>query len=144
VRSTGYRDPHGGSHDVGDSSAAVVLGRFRHLLEEHDLTKAISAEIGALLDEKGLLLKQGTILDATIISAPSSTKNRSGTRDPEMRQTKKGNVWFFGMKVQVWTDKEGLVHSIVTTDAAQTDITQLSEMIHGRERELYGDGAYWR
>jgi transposase, IS5 family len=130
-----------GEDRVPDESSIL---RFRHLLEEHDLTKAIFAEIGSLLDEKGLLLKQGTIVDATIISAPSSTKNRSGSRDPEMRQTKKGNVWFFGMKVHVGTDKRGLVHSILTTDAAQADITQLPELIHGRERELYGDGAYWR
>ncbi len=82
-------------------------------------------------------------MDATIISAPSSTKNRSGTRDPEMRQTKKGNVWFFGMKVHVGTDKQGLVHSILTTDAAQADVNQLPGLIHGDERELYGDGAYW-
>jgi len=83
-------------------------------------------------------------VDATIISAPSSTKNQSGTRDPEMRQTKKGNVWFFGMKVHVGTDKQGLVHSILTTDAAQADINQLPDLVHGNERELYGDGAYWR
>jgi hypothetical protein len=83
-------------------------------------------------------------VDATIISAPSSTKNRRGTRDPEMRQTKKGNTWYFGMKVHEGTDTQGLVHSILTTDAAQSDIAQLSELIHGDERELYGDGAYWR
>lgn len=107
------------------------------------MTKAIFTEIGALLEEKGLLLKQGTIVDATIISAPSSTKNRSGTRDPEMRQTKKGNIGHFGMKVHVGTDKQGLVHSILTTDAAQADVNQLPGLIHGDERELYGDGAYW-
>ncbi len=117
---------------------------FRHLLEKHDLTRALFAEIGSLLKDRGLLLKQGTIVDATIISAPSSTKNQSGTRDPEMRQTKKGNVWYFGMKVHVGTDKQGLVHSILTTDAAQADINQLPDLIHGDERELYGDGAYWR
>jgi IS5 family transposase len=79
----------------------LTILRFRHLLEQHDLTKAIFAEIGALLEENGLLLKQGTIVDATIISAPSSTKNQSRSCDPEMRQTKKGNEWHFGMKVQV-------------------------------------------
>lgn len=130
-----------GEDTVPDESSIL---RFRHLLEEHELTKAIFAEIGSLLEEKGLLLKQGTIVDATIISAPSSTKNQSGTRDPQMRQTKKGNVWFFGMKVHVGTDKQGLVHSILTTDAAQADINQLPDLIHGEERELYGDGAYWR
>jgi transposase, IS5 family len=130
-----------GEDRVPDESSIL---RFRHLLEAHDLTRAIFAEIGSLLEEKGLLLKQGTIVDATIISAPSSTKNRSRTRDPEMRQTKKGNVWFFGMKVHVGTDKQGLVHSVLTTDAAQSDIAQLPDLIHGDERELYGDGAYWR
>jgi IS5 family transposase len=117
--------------------------RFRHLLEEHELTRKIFEEIGSLLEEKGILLKQGTIVDATIISAPSSTKNQSRSRDPEMRQTKKGNVWHFGMKVHVGTDKRGLVHSLTTTDAAQADINQLPDLVHGNESELYGDGAYW-
>jgi IS5 family transposase len=129
-----------GEDTVPDESTIL---RFRHLLEEYDLTKAIFAEIGALLQEKGLLLKQGTIVDATIISAPSSTKNRSRSRDPEMRQTKKGNVWHFGMKVHVGTDKRGIVHSLVTTDAAQADVNQLPDLVHGEESELYGDGAYW-
>jgi IS5 family transposase len=99
--------------------------------------------VGALLEEKGLLLKQGTIVDATIISAPSSTKNQRRSRDPEMRQTKKGYEWHFGMKVHVRTDKRGIVHSLTTTDAAQADLNQLPELVHGEERELYGDGAYW-
>jgi IS5 family transposase len=129
-----------GEDTVPDESTIL---RFRHLLEEHDLTKAIFAEIGALLHEKGLLLKQGTIVDATIIAAPSSTKNQSRSRDPEMRQTKKGNVWHFGMKVHVGTDKRGIVHSLVTTDAAQADVNQLPDLVHGEESELYGDGAYW-
>jgi transposase, IS5 family len=129
-----------GEDPIPDESTIL---RFRHLLEAHELTKAIFAETRALLEEKGLLLKQGTIVDATIIHAPSSTKNKSGTRDPEMRQTKKGNTWYFGMKVHVGTDTQGLVHSLVSTDAAQADINQLPELIHGEERELYGDGAYW-
>jgi transposase, IS5 family len=129
-----------GEDTVPDESTIL---RFRHLLEERELTKAIFAAIGALLEEKGLLLKQGTIVDATIIAAPSSTKNKSGKRDPEMRQTKKGNTWYFGMKVHVGTDKQGLVHSLLTTDAAQADVNQLPGLIHGDERELYGDGAYW-
>jgi transposase, IS5 family len=129
-----------GEDKVPDESSILL---FRHLLEKHDLTKAIFAEISGLLKEKGLLLKQGTIVDATIISAPSSTKNRSGKRDPEMRQTKKGNTWYFGMKVHVGTDKQGLVHSLLTTDAAQADVNQLPELVHGEEREIYGDGAYW-
>lgn len=130
-----------GEDTVPDESTIL---RFRHLLEEHELTRAIFAEIGELLKEKGLLLKQGTIVDATIISAPTSTKNQSGSRDPEMRSTQKGNQWHFGMKVHVGTDKRGLVHSLLTTDAAQADITQLPELIHGEESEIYGDGAYWK
>lgn len=130
-----------GEDRVPDESTIL---RFRHLLEEHDLTRAIFEETGALLEERGLILKQGTIVDATIISAPSSTKNQTQSRDPEMRQTRKGNQWYFGMKVHVGTDKRGVVHSLVTTDAAEADINQLPNLLHGKERELYGDRAYWR
>lgn len=130
-----------GEDTVPDESTIL---RFRHLLEEHDLTKAIFEEIGALLEEKGLILKQGTIVDATILSAPASTKNRTQSRDPEMRQTKKGNNWYFGMKVHVGTDKRGTVHSLTTTHAAEADLNQLPQLLHGEERELYGDRAYWR
>ncbi len=129
-----------GEDTVPDESTIL---RFRHLLEENDLAKAIFAEIGALLDERGLLVKQGTIVDATIISAPSSTKNATGTRDPEMRQTRKGNNWYHGMKVHVGTDTRGIVHSLTTTDAAEADLNQLPNLVHGEERELYGDRAYW-
>ena len=94
--------------------------------------------------EKRLLLSGGTIVDATIIAAPSSTKNSTKSRDPEMKQTKKGNTWHFGMKVHVGTDKRGLVHSLTTTDAAAGDITQLGVLLHGSEREIYGDQAYWK
>jgi IS5 family transposase len=118
--------------------------RFRHLLEKHDLTRAIFDEIGSLLEEKGLLLKQGTIVDATIINAPSSTKNQKGARDPEMRQTRKGNNWYFGMKVHVGTTTGGLVHSLATTDAAQSDIKQMDGLLHGEEEVVYGDSAYWK
>jgi IS5 family transposase len=121
----------------------TTILRFRHLLERHDLTEAMFAEILELLEERGLLLKQGTIVDATIIHAPSSTKNASGSRDPEMRSTKKGNAWHFGMKAHVGTDKRGTVHSVVTTHAAEADINQLPDLMHGEERELYGDKAYW-
>jgi transposase, IS5 family len=130
-----------GEEKIPDESTIL---RFRHLLEEQDLTQAIFAEIRGLLEEKGLLLKQGTIVDATIISAPSSTKNQAKSRDPEMKQTKKGNEWYFGMKVHVGTDKRGVVHSLTTTHAAEADIHQLPELIHGEEREIYGDGAYWK
>lgn len=122
----------------------TTILRFRHLLEKHNLTEAVFAEIRSLLEEKRLLLKAGTIVDATIIHAPSSTKNESGKRDPEMRQTKKGNAWHFGMKVHVGTDKRGLTHSLAVTDAAQADIKQMPDLLHGDEREVYGDQAYWK
>ena len=89
------------------------------------------------------MLKSGTIVDATIISAPSSTKNAGEERDPEMRQTRKGKQWYFGMKVHVGTDKKGLVHSVATGPANEGDITRLDELLHGEESELYGDQAYW-
>jgi IS5 family transposase len=116
--------------------------RFRHLLEQHQLTEAIFAQVRTLLERKGLLLKSGTIVDATIINAPTSTKNAMGMRDPDMRQTRKGNQWYFGMKVHTGTDLHGLVHSITTTDAAQADINHVSDLLHGDETALYGDSAY--
>ena len=122
----------------------TTILRFRHLLEKHNVAEAMFAEINALLETKGLLLRSGTIVDATIIAAPSSTKNGKQSRDPEMKQTKKGNAWHFGMKVHVGTDKRGVVHSLTATHAAVADITQLGELIHGEERELYGDQAYWK
>ena len=117
--------------------------RFRHLLEQHQLTERIFGLVRGLLEQKRLLLKSGTIVDATIIEAPPSTKNEARARDPEMRQTKKGKDWHFGMKAHVGTDPNGLVHSLVTTDAAQSDVSQLPKLLHGEERELYGDQAYW-
>ncbi len=122
----------------------TTILRFRHLLETHDLTESIFAEIRSLLEEKRLLLKAGTIVDATIIHAPSSTKNESGKRDPEMKQTRKGNAWYFGMKVHTGTDKRGLTHSLTVTDAAQADIKQMPELLRGSESEVYGDQAYWK
>ena len=118
--------------------------RFRHLLEAHDLTQAIFQEVRALLEEKRLLLKSGTIVDATIIAAPPSTKNNKKARDPEMRQTRKGKDWHFGMKAHVGTDRRGIVHSLTTTDAAGADITQMPQLLHGEEREVFGDQAYWK
>ena len=130
-----------GEDSIPDESTIL---RFRHLLEEHGLTQAMFDEIGLLLQEKGLLLKQGTIVDATIIAAPSSTKNQKKARDPEMRQTRKGNNWYFGMKVHVGTAMNGLVHSLTTTDAAQSDIKQMENLLHGEEEVVYGDSAYWK
>jgi transposase, IS5 family len=132
--------------DLGEDAVpdeSTIL-RFRHLLEQHQLTPKIFAAVRALLEEQKLLLKAGTIVDATIIAAPSSTKNATQTRDPEMKQTRKGNQWHFGMKIHVGTDTRGLVHSLTTTDAATADITQLDDLLHGHETTLYGDKAYWK
>jgi len=122
----------------------TTILNFRHLLEKHKLTENIFAEVRQLQEEKNLLLRSGTIVDATIISAPTSTKNASKERDPEMRQGKKNKrEWGFGMKVHVGTSKQGLVHSLVTGPANEADITKLDELLHGTENELYGDQAYW-
>ena len=122
----------------------TTILRFRHLLEQHGLTAAIFDEIGGLLEARGLLLRAGTIVDATIIAAPSSAKNATAARDPEMKQTRKGKHWHFGMKLHVGTDKRGIVHTVRATNAAAADITQLPELLHGQERELFGDQAYWK
>lgn len=122
----------------------TTILRFRHLLEEHDLTEAIFGEVRSLLEEKRMLLKAGTIVDATIIHAPSSTKNESGKRDPEMKQTRKGKSWYFGLKVHTGTDTRGLTHSLTVTNAAQADIKEMSELLHGEESAVYGDQAYWK
>jgi len=121
----------------------TTILHFRHLLERHELTKEIFEKTQQYLTEKGLLLKEGTIVDATIINAPSSTKNRDNTRDKEMKQTKKGNQWYFGMKAHVGTDSEtGLAHSIVVTDAGVHDSQVMDELLHGEEKAVYGDRAY--
>ena len=122
----------------------TTILRFRHLLEKHGLTKRIFDEIQGLLEEKRLLLRSGTIVDATIIAAPSSTKNATKTRDPEMKQTRKGKNWYFGMKLHIGTDRRGLVHSVRATHAGAADITQLPDLLHGQEREVFGDQAYWK
>jgi IS5 family transposase len=121
----------------------TTILRFRHLLEKHRLTEAIFVEVRALLEERHLLLKSGTIVDATIINAPSSTKNEKKERDPEMHQTRKGKNWYFGMKVHLGTDKKGVVHSVATGPANEADITRVDDLLHGEETELYGDQAYW-
>jgi IS5 family transposase len=121
----------------------TTILRFRHLLETHYLTQAIFSQIRTLLEQKRLLLKSGTIVDATIIEAPPSTKNEEQARDPEMHQTKKGKEWHFGMKAHVGTDRRGIVHSLTTTAANVSDFSQLPKLLHGQERELYGDQAYW-
>ena len=129
-----------GETAVPDESTIL---RFRHLLEQHQLTRAIFEQVRALLEERNLYLKSGTIVDATIISAPSSTKNADEQRDPEMGSTKKGATWHFGMKVHIGTDKRGLTHELTATSASVNDFTQLPELLHGQEREIYGDRSYW-
>jgi IS5 family transposase len=121
----------------------TTILRFRHLLERHQLTERMFTEIRSLLEEKRLLLRSGTIVDATIIEAPPSTKNEQKARDPEMRQGKKGGGWHFGMKAHIGTDVHGRVHSLATTHAGAADITQMHKLLHGDERAVYGDQAYW-
>jgi len=122
---------------------ATTLLKFRRLLEENNLTERIFTAINTVLAAKGLLLKEGTVVDATIIEAPSSTKNKDGTRDSQMRQTKKGNQWHFGMKAHIGVDADsGLTHTLVTTAANVSDITQAHALLHGDETRAFGDAGY--
>ena len=122
---------------------ATTLLKFRHLLEARDLPARIFAEVGALLSERQLLMREGTIVDATIIAAPSSTKNARQQRDPQMHQTKKGNLWYFGMKAHIGVDAQsGLVHSLTGTAANVADIVQAPALLHGHEKEVYADAGY--
>ena len=115
---------------------------FRRLLEKHNLTTRLFEQMAGYLEDNGLLLNAGTIVDATIVNAPSSTKNQEKQRDVEMKQTKKGNQWFFGMKAHVGTDTQGRAHSVVVTDASVHDSQILDDLLHGEEEVLYGDKAY--
>lgn len=122
---------------------ATTVLNFRHLLEKHELTKAIFEEVGALLCERKLLMKEGTIVDATIIEAAPSTKNREKARDPEMHQTKKGNEWHFGMKAHIGADMEsGLVHTVTATAANVADIAETHNLLHGDEKVAFLDAGY--
>jgi len=122
---------------------ATTVLNFRHWLEQHDLTKVLFDEVGAMLEERGLLMRQGTIVDATIIAAPPSTKNKSKSRDPEMHQTKKGNQWHFGMKAHIGVDvASGVVHSLTGTAANEADINQMAAVLHGREEAVFADAGY--
>jgi len=122
---------------------ATTLLKFRHLLERHELTRRIFEGVGALLCERKLLMREGTIVDATIIAAPTSTKNSRKERDPEMHQTKKGNEWYFGMKAHIGVDvQSGLVHSVTGTAANVADIAQTHALLHGQEKEAYADAGY--
>jgi IS5 family transposase len=116
--------------------------KFRHLLERHTLTEALFTEVNALLEKQGILIKTGTIVDATIINAPTSLKNKDKQRDPEMGSTQKSNSWHFGMKVHVGTDKQGLVHSLSVTSASALELGEMGCLLHGEEREVFGDKAY--
>jgi len=121
----------------------VSLLRFRHLLEKHNLAQAILDTVNAHLAARGYRLREGTVVDATLIAAPSSTKNRRGARDPEMHQAKKGNQWHFGMKAHIGVDAEtGLVHSVVGTAANVHDVTQAHALLHGGETVVFADAGY--
>jgi len=131
--------------DVGEDhlpDESTIL-RFRHLLEANHLSVQILATVNATLTAKGLLLKQGTVVDATLIAAPTSTKNSTGTRDPEMHQTKKGNQWYHGMKAHIGSDADsGLVHSVASTAANAHDVTQAHALLHGEETDVFADSGY--
>ena len=137
-----YRDFVGisGTQRIPDR---VSILRFRHLLEEHDLSPKILQVINAKLAAQGLLLKTGSIVDATLIAAPSSTKNSIGKRDPEMHQVKKGNQWHFGMKAHIGVDADsGLVHTVIGTAANVNDVTQGHGLLHGEESVVFADAGY--
>jgi IS5 family transposase len=122
---------------------ATTLLKFRRLLETHDLCKGLFIAINADLTARGLLLREGTLVDATLIAAPSSTKNQAKQRDPEMHQTKKGNQWYFGMKAHIGADRDSkLVHTVVVTAANVADITKTSELLHGEEKQVHADAGY--
>ena len=131
--------------DLGRAPApdeTTILG-FRHLLEKHDLGGALLETVNEYLARRGIRIHCGTIVDATIVQAPSSTKNRRGERDPEMHQTRKGKQWYFGLKAHIGVDsKEGHVHSLCTSAASVADKHLLPELLHGEERKVWGDGAY--
>jgi IS5 family transposase len=122
---------------------ATTLLNFRRLLETHDLCKGLFQAINADLAARGLLLREGTLVDATLIAAPPSTRNKDKQRDPEMHQTKKGNQWHFGMKAHIGADRDSrLVHTVVVTAANVADITKTAELLHGEERQVHADAGY--
>ena len=129
-----------GTDDVPD---ATTLLKFRRLLETHDLCQGLFTAINADLSARGLLLREGTLVDATLVAAPPSTKNQEKKRDPEMHQTKKGNQWYFGMKAHIGADRDSkLVHTVVATAANVADVTKTSELLHGEEKQVHGDAGY--
>ena len=131
--------------DLGREPAPdeTTICKFRHLLEQHRLADQLFGEVNAYLVDRGLKVATGTIVDATLIAAPTSTKNQDRARDPEMHQTKKGNEWYFGMKAHIGTDSQTkLIHSLAVTPANTHDAKVLPELLHGNERRVYGDAAY--
>lgn len=131
--------------DLGRAPAPdeTTILNFRHLLEKHDLGGAMLGAVNQHLESRGLRIATGTIVDATIIHAPSSTKNLSGEREPAMHQTKKGKQWYFGMKAHIGVDaRHGIVHSVCTTAASVADVHMLPDLLHGEERKVWGDGGY--
>jgi transposase, IS5 family len=133
----GLSDREGGPPDE-----STIL-RFRHLLEKNKLTDEILSTVNELLERRGLMLRAGTVVDATLIAAPSSTKNRSGKRDPEMHQSKKGNQWYFGMKGHIGVDADsGLVHTVRGTAGNVSDVVESNSLQHGQEEDVFGDAGY--
>lgn len=131
--------------DLGQERAPdeTTICKFRHLLERHDLGRRIFEAVGAHLQSKGFRLSTGTIVDATLIAAPSSTKNAKGERDPEMKQSRKGNQWYFGMKAHLGVDaKTKLIHHVAATSGAVSDGKMLGTLLHGKETAVWGDSAY--
>ncbi|MBS0405907.1 MAG: IS5 family transposase [Proteobacteria bacterium] len=123
--------------------APSTLLKFRRLLEQHDLGRAIFGQINQHLSEQGLLMRGGTMIDATIIAAPSSTKNKDGQRDPEMHQTKKGNQWHFGLKAHIGADSDsGAVHSVHVTAANESDVANAHHLLHGQESDVHADAGF--
>jgi IS5 family transposase len=131
--------------DLGRAPAPdeTTILNFRHLLEAHDLCGQMLDTVNLYLGSRGIRITTGTIVDATILHAPSSTKNEKKERDPEMHQTKKGNQWYFGMKAHIGVDsKEGIVHSVCSTAASVSDVHMLPELLHGDEKKVWGDAGY--
>jgi transposase, IS5 family len=117
--------------------------RFRHVLEKHKLAEQILKTVNDLLVAKGLLLKSGTVVDATLIAAPSSTKNASGERDPQMKQSRKGQQWYFGMKSHIGVDADsGLVHTVRGTAGSVNDVVEANSLLHGQEHDVWADAGY--
>lgn len=141
--SAGLRRFVGVDLGVAPAPDETTVCRFRHLLEKHGLGGSMLDAVNHHLERKGIRIATGTIVDATLIHAPSSTKNKEKERDPEMHQTRKGNQWYFGLKAHIGVDaKEGLVHSVCTSAASVADKHMLPNLLHGEERKVWGDGGY--